>query len=305
MRTAIIVIATAVAVYEILRLTGVFEFTGRHQKVVTSITATKKKARKKQFETAKLGLYSWICNTFRGILLPPSVEEDHDFYIKRLDIRSEILDRQLKPEELRGKYATPLFFSLILLPIAVFQPMVLAVNVGCVLYLAMYPATLNARIRDEDEVISNNFLDLYLLMYSNLKQGSRARIQGVLQNYIDTLGTVGNVETKRVMLKFAQYFLNLLSLYEDHVAVPMLKDVYRSAVVINFCNVATQSLNGIENFDNLLTFKMQLVERKTNIMRKNSLEIVKKGERSIYAVYAILFIFIVVGWYSKLPTGFF
>ena len=81
--------------------------------------------------------------------------------------------------------------------------------------------------------------------------------------------------------------------------------MYHSATIINFCNVATQALNGIENADNLLTFKMQLVERKTNLMRRNSQKILRKGERSIYAIWVILGIFIVVGWWSKLPKGFF
>ena len=94
-------------------------------------------------------------------------------------------------------------------------------------------------------------------------------------------------------------------MYEDHIAVPKLRDSYKSATIINFCNVATQSLNGVDNFDNLLTFKMQLTDRKTNLMRKRQQKILAAGNRSIYAIWVILFIFIVVGWKSKLPTGLF
>lgn len=130
-------------------------------------------------------------------------------------------------------------------------------------------------------------------------------MQGTVENYIATLeSSKGTVESK-VMLKFAKYFLNLLALYEDHVAVPKLREDYRSATIINFCNVATQSLNGVENFDNLITFKMQLVERRTNLMRERQKKILAQGERSIYLIWVILFIFIAVGWYSKLPTGMF
>ena len=85
----------------------------------------------------------------------------------------------------------------------------------------------------------------------------------------------------------------------------MLREVYHSATIINFCNVASQALQGIDNFDNLLTFKMQLVERKTNLMRKRQQAILRSGERSIYAIWVILIIFIAVGWYSKLPLGMF
>ena len=84
-----------------------------------------------------------------------------------------------------------------------------------------------------------------------------------------------------------------------------LRDIYHSATIINFCNIASQSLQGVDNFDNLMTFKLQLVDRKTVIMRKRQQQILASGERSIYAIWVILFIFVVVGWYSKLPTGFF
>ena len=107
------------------------------------------------------------------------------------------------------------------------------------------------------------------------------------------------------MLKLSRYLLNLLALYEDHVAIPKLREAYHSATIINFCNVATQSLNGVENADNLLSFKMQLVDRKTELMRKRQQKILQAGERSIYAIWIILFIFVIVGWYSKLPTGMF
>ena len=75
--------------------------------------------------------------------------------------------------------------------------------------------------------------------------------------------------------------------------------------VINFCNIATQSLNRIDNFDNLITFQMQLTERRTKLMRDRQKKILAQGEKSILAIWVILFIFIAVGWYSKMPTGMF
>lgn len=185
-----------------------------------------------------------------------------------------------------------------------FFPVVIIVPILAFINLAGYQTAYKTQIADEDEIIDNYFIDLYLLLYSKLRQGSRARLQGTVENYISTLESSKATTESKVMLKFARYFLNLLALYEDHVAVPHLRDNYKSATVINFCNVATQSLNGVDNFDNLITFKMQLTERRTNLMRKRQKEILAKGERSIYAIWIILFIFIIVGWYSKLPTGF-
>ena len=171
--------------------------------------------------------------------------------------------------------------------------------------LIAQPIILKQRIADEDKIIDEYFIDLYLLMFSKLRQGSRARLQTTLDNYIYTLESQAETEETRVMKKFARYFLNLVALYEDHMAIPKLRELYRNATVINFCNVAAQAMQGIDNLDNLISFKMQLVERKAVAMRKRAAYLLAAGNRSIFAIWIILFIFIIVGWVSKLPTGFF
>lgn len=300
----IIVIATIYAVYNILVYYGVFEFTARPRKTVEEIENKRKYNKKRRFEQKKLDLFTQSVNMFRGIFMSDITYEKHSYYIQRLELRSEPLDRLLTPEEVRGARVLPFLLSLFTIPLVLFFPVVIVVPILAFINLAGYQTAYKAQIADEDEIIDNYFIDLYLLLYSKLRQGSRARLQGTVENYISTLESSKATTESKVMLKFARYFLNLLALYEDHVAVPHLRDNYKSATVINFCNVATQSLNGVDNFDNLITFKMQLTERRTNLMRKRQKEILAKGERSIYAIWIILFIFIIVGWYSKLPTGF-
>lgn len=301
----LIILLTVFVVYNILVSYGVLEFSPMPTKTVNEIETKRKKNRKRKLEMKKLGLYTQAVELFRGIFMSQPCYENHQYYIQRLDLRSEALDRLLTPEEVRGEKVLPFLLSIVVVPLGLFWPVVLIIPVLTFLNLISYQTMYKARIADEDEVIDNYFIDLYLLLYSKLRQGSRARLQGTVENYIATLeSSKGTVESK-VMLKFAKYFLNLLALYEDHVAVPKLREDYRSATIINFCNVATQSLNGVENFDNLITFKMQLVERRTNLMRERQKKILAQGERSIYLIWVILFIFIAVGWYSKLPTGMF
>lgn len=305
MKTIILILATIFAVYNILKLYGVFEFSVRPRKTVNEIEEKRKFNKKRKTETKKLGLYTASVDLFRGIFMTDLTYEKHKYYIQRLELRSYPLDRLLTPEEVRGQRVFPFLISLIFIPLGLFFPAVLLVPLGFLANLLTYQTVYKMKIADEDDIIDNEFINLYLLMYSKLKQGSRARLQGTVENYINTLESSKSTEESKVMLKFSRYFLNLLALYEDHVAVPHLRDVYHSATIINFCNVATQSLNGIENFDNLLTFKMQLTERQTNQMRKRQQEILRKGERSIYAIWVILIIFIAVGWVSKMPTGMF
>lgn len=299
------VLLTILIVYNILVSFGVFEFVKRPRKTIDEIEEKRKYTKKRRREVKRLGIYTKTIELFRGVLMSDLQYQDHLYYIQRLDLRSEPLDRRLTPEEVRGQKALPLVLSLFCIPLGLFFPVLFLLPVAAFINFMAYPTTYRMKIADEDQIIDNYFIDLYLLLYSKLRQGSRARLQGTVENYIDTLESSKSTTESQVMLKFARYFLNLLALYEDHVAVPHLRDNYHSATVINFCNVATQSLNGIDNFDNLITFKMQLTERRTNMMRKRQQEILRKGERSIYAIWVLLFIFIAVGWYSKLPTDFF
>lgn len=305
MYTLLVILATAFAVYMILKQFGVFEIAKDTQKVASDISSSKKSVKKREFEKSKLAFYTGLVNTFRGLLMSDIQYEKHTYYINRLELRSNILGRLLTPEEVRGSKFAPFACSIVVIPLAIFKPVLFMIPFLAFAYFVTYELKLDAKIRDEDAIIDDYFIELYLMMYSKLKQGSRARLQGTVENYIDTLQSAVSSEVRDTMLKLGKCLLNLLSLYEDHVAVPMLKEIYHSATIINFCNVASQSLNGIENFDNLLTFKMQLVERKTEMMRKRSKAIVRKGEMSIYAIYIILVSFVLIGWYSKLPSGMF
>lgn len=301
----LVFLLTAFAVWQILIHFGVFEFSKGQSEVVVDIKAERNLNKKRRAERKKLNFYYAVTDMFRGILLSDFNYEKHLYYIERLDIRSEVLDRQLKPEELRGKHSLVLIIGLFCIPIGVFFKPIWIVTVFAVVRFATYCAVFKQRIEDEDECIDNYFLDLYLLMYSKLRLGSKARLQTVVESYIDTLETAQNLQMKKTMMSLAQFLLNNLTLYEDHVAIPKLRERYKSATITNFCNVASQALQGIDNADNLLTFKMALVRRKTAMMQLRAEKLCKQGERAIYAIYIILFIFIGVGWYGKLPTGFF
>lgn len=300
---SIIALLTIFAVWQILRSFGVLEFTTQTRKVVSNIQLEKKYNKKRRYERKKLEFYAGIVNMFRGILMSQSQYEEHEYFIQRLELRSKVLNRFYTPEEYRGKYAFYLICSLFCIPVGVFAPILLLVPAVALLMFVSYPSGLRSQIEDEDIIIDNNFLNLYLLMYSRLRMGSRARLQGVIESYIDTMQNESDEKTRKTMVKLARFLLNNLSQYEDHVAVPKLRERYHSATIINFCNVAGQSLQGVDNADSLLTFKMQLTERKTQAMEKRAEKLFQMGEKSIYLVWVILFFFVACGWYSKLPTN--
>ena len=304
LQTSIIILLTIFAVWQILRSFGVFEFSSTPSKTISDIKLERKLNKKRQKEQRKLALYASVTNLFRGILMTDLQYEKHKYWIQRLELKSKGLNRSYTPEEYRGKYGLLLIVGIFFIPLGVFFKPAFIVTVITLFLFIAYPVGLKQQIEDEDSIIDNNFLNLYLLMYSRLKMGSRARLQSVVESYIETIQNERDVKVKNTMLKLSRYMLNTLSQYEDHVAIPKLRDRYNSATIINFCNVAGQALQGVNNADNLLTFKMQLIERKTIAMEKRSEKIYAWGLKSIYLIWVILFFFVCVGWYSKLPTNY-
>ncbi|WP_410068765.1 hypothetical protein [Ruminococcus sp.] len=301
----LIFVGTLVAVYLILLYFGVFESSKGVSKANAIADEENKQRKIRNREKNKLATFAALADAFHGIVLPKMAYEKHKDIINRLEIRSEILGRNLTPEELKGKFMLCLFGALICLIFGFFFKLMWAVGAVLLIVYFAYIPYYKQKIQDEDDIIDTYFIDLYLLMYSKLRLGSKARLQTVVESYIDTLQIASDPIMKETMMKFAKFFLNNLTMYEDHEAIPHLRERYHSATIVNFCNVATQALQGIDNGDALLTFKVELTRRKTDIMKKNAEKLRLWGERSIYLIYIILFILIGVGWYSKLPTDFF
>lgn len=349
MTTFILVLATSFVVYNILRIYGVFERNKNAVQVKTEVESARKAKKRRQFEEEKLKLYVTFTNIFKGILLPTQREKKYQFYIKRLEITSTILNRPYTPAELTGEVWLYAFISLILLPLTLViskwflvlyvilftykaikeqfeEGTLIPIMLGATCFIFMFKLTpllalipygytiiraimqgtiLSRKILDENAIIDDYFIDLYLLLFSKLRQGSRARLQSTLDNYYFSLDSQAETEELKVMKKFVRHFLNLVALYEDHVAVMKIRELYPQATIINFCNIASQAMQGIDNYDNLISYKMQLIDRKRTIMKRKAEYLLAMGTRSIYLIWVILFIFILVGWYSKLPTGFF
>lgn len=294
-------VCTLFIAYMILKYFGVMEVFGVNiDRSSEVIKKEKSDNKKREREKTRLEIYTQVTNMFRGILLPPSKEVDYKYYLGRLKYKSDVLNRSITPEEFVGKKFLLLCLGVVILPLGVFFKPAYILGVFLILYFFLKPVFMQRKIRDEDEIIDLYFIDLYLLLYSKLRQGSKARLSSVVESYVDTLHTSNNAEMKRVMLGLAEFLLNNLSMYPDHEAVPLLRERYKSATIVNFCNVASQALQGIDNADTLLTFKMALVEKKAQAMRKTAQKLRIKGERSIYLIYVLLFIFIGMSWASKI-----
>lgn len=301
----IVVILLIGACWLILQCFGVFEQGIGAKKLASDIKEERNLNRHRKRENKKLGLYALVCNTFRGILLNETQYQNYKFYIDRLEIKSEVLDRLYTPEELRGRNFMFTIGGCLFIPLIFFNPIFAVFTIAGIIVSLSFGFKYKSKIAQEDEIIDTYFNTLFLMMYSKLRMGSKARLQTVVESYVKTLDVASNHKMKEVMLKFSRYFLNNLNLYEDHLAVPKLRERYRSALIVNFCNIASQALQGIDNGDTLLSLKMDLTRREVAKMNKKCNDRVEWGSKAIYLVYGLLFVFIVVGWYSKLPGGFF
>lgn len=301
----LIVILTLFVAVRVLQQYGVFEKTKGVDELAKDIKKRKSTQNEIKFEKKLLGVFEGVCNAFGQLALSPQRRENYKFYIDRLELKSEVLDRPYTPEELRGKELCQLLIGLACIPLGLVKPIVLVATVVFVIKFCMENSLHEAKINDEDAIIEDHFIDLYLMLHPKLKRGSKARLASTVDTYINTLSITEDVEVARVMGKFATFFLNNLYLYEDQVAVPKLKERYRSAVIVNFCNVATQALQGIENSDILTSTRMELIRKKKNRYIRIT---EKRGEwanRVILVIYVNLFVFVVLSWVSKLPAGIF
>ena len=300
MTTFILVLATSFVVYNVLRLSGVLERNKNAVQVKEEVRSARKSKKRRQFEEKKLKVYATFTNIFKGILLPIQREKKYQFYIKRLEITSELLNRPYTPAELVGEVWLYAFISLLILPlilliskwflvlliilymykavkeqfekgslipvilsficfIFMFKMTPLLALIPCgyaILKAVMQGIIFSRKISDENAIIDDYFIDLYLLLFSKLRQGSRARLQSTLDSYYFSLESQAETDELKVMKKFVRHFLNLVALYEDHVAVMKIRELYPQATIINFCNIAGQAMQGIDNYDSLISYKM-------------------------------------------------
>lgn len=246
----------------------------------------------------------WVCVNV-GSVPDENTINDTNYRINRLRLKIDVLERNIKAKELlgllKGIQLVGIFCSILAL--------LLTKNVmslgGLLLYLA--PSTFNVfadtKINDEDIELEKDFPDLFLLLHVRLLKGSKTRLSPTLDDYIKSLDAMYQGKSHIVIRNFVVDLRNNIEIYgDDSIAVYKLRDMYRSSMVVNFCNLATQSLKGVDNKDKLLAFKIELTQQKQEDMKLRAKKLVDKGRRSIIVIYIILGEFVVLSWLAKLGT---
>lgn len=279
------------------------------------IKKSKHDSDEQEISAKRRGFIIWVMKQFTGVALilgggvKPHVEFEYKYIIERCEIRVKRLNRYIKPIEIVGIFRLIKFIcvlcSLILFIVSFnwfsFLPM------WGVFVDKFYMGWNRTKIEAEDEEIEADFPDLYLLLYTRLVKGANARLEPSVREYMNSLDTMyGEGKGHSAIRKFCSTLCANIDIYGDEsMAVKKMRDRYRSPTVINFCNLATQALSGVDNSDKLLTFKTELSQARLRAMEQYADNLVRKGERAVYIVYVVLFEFIILSWVSKIDLSMF
>lgn len=269
------------------------------------IDVQKQKERdKKRKRALKLtSMYVWVSDNL-GFSMKEIKVKDYQYRIERLNLICKPLERTYRPKEIHGKHKIIQLVGLVLfafffITTKSFLSLIFLVLIAMPMYFK-YKTT--SKIQQEDDQLERDFPDFFTIIYSKLVQGTRSRLAPTLNDYLMSLDTTkGNsFESTRVIREFVIDLRNNIEIYgDDSIAVAKLREKYNSVMIINFCNLATQSLRGVENYDKLLSFKLELNDKRAQYMKERADKMVAKGKKAIIVVYIILFEFILLSWYAK------
>lgn len=270
-------------------------------KTKVDVKISKKTAKKRNISIWVLQKLENIGNNFG--FEPSDIKlKNYKFNILRGRLKISILDRNIAPIELIGLFKIIKF-------IGVFLSIVLYLitqNVLCLIGLILlaieygFNGYIEAVIIAEDKEIEEDFPDLFLLLYSRLLRGAQVRLAPTLDEYLKSIDVVHGEESHKAMRNFVKDLRNYIEIYgDDSMAIHRMREMYKSAMLVNFFNLAIQSLRGVDNRDKLLAFKIELSQKRIQAMTDRANKLVEKGQRVIWAIFIILGQFVLLSWVAK------
>lgn len=214
------------------------------------------------------------------------------------------LNRRMKAAELLG-LLRGIQFIIVLCSVygllITYQSPFILVALASIFIPGIVKTLLQGIVKMQDEELENDFPDLYLLLYCKLTGGVNSHIADTLNSYITNMNALYDKDQHAVIRRFVQDLRNQIEVLGDEcTAIMKVRENYRSALIVNFCNLACQSLRGVDTKDKLLAFKVELNEKQKELMTREAAARVERGRRSIMLIYVILAEFVVVSWASKL-----
>ena len=272
-------------------------------------TAEKEKQKFKE-QQRNAAFVMWVlknCETAaNSIGVPPSDTQlfEWQFCIDRLFNPIESINRKIKAVELIGicrmiTFAICFVCAWVFLYTVNVIPAMVAIT--SFLVQPIVRGFLKILIDEQDKELEHDFPELYLLLYCELRRGTNSRIAPSLQDYMRSCNALYAPTEHAVIRRFVLDLQNNIEVYSDESeALVHMREKYKSALIVNFCNLATQSLRGVDTDDKLMAFKIELQAKQKDMMEREAHARVELGRKSLIMVYFILFQFIALSWAAKL-----
>ncbi len=274
---------------------------------------TKVDVRKAQEQANYRNIILWCLNkaefVCRNFGFEPSlvVVEKYTYNIFRGRLAVPYIDRNITSIELIGIFKIIKFISAFLaifLTVLTDNPLFLILFAGLFVN-KIFEFAMDYKIIDEDTKIEEDFPDLYMLLYSRLIRGTAMRLAPTLDEYLTSIDAIYGEKSHTAMRNFVLDLRKNIEIYgDDSIAIHKMRDSYKSAMLVNFFNLAVQALRGVDNKDKLLAFKMELSQKKLERMTEKANALVAKGQRAVLLIFIILAQFIVLSWIAKAGLSF-
>lgn len=274
---------------------------------------TKVEMRKVKEDTKKRNYLIWLLKKFEflgenfGFKPSPAKLVRYKFMITRTRLNLPYVDRNISPIEVVGLFKGIKFLGCF---IAIFFNILTGSKIFLMFFLVLFidkifEFILENKIMAEDEEIEEDFPDLYMLLYSRLIRGTAMRLAPTLDDYLKSIDAIYGEESHKAMRNFVlDLRKNIEILGDDSMAVHKMRETYKSAMLVNFFNLAIQSLRGVDNKDKLLAFKMELSQKKLEKMTERANALVAKGQKAVLLIFIILAQFVILSWVAKAGLSF-
>ena len=284
---------------------GIFSGNKAAKKAVEDKKAAKALARNRKWMSLLMNMFERFATSV-GNGIKDSQRVKYDYYAVRLEMNIPYLNRHWKPIEIAGFNRLMTFIGVLSLAIGVSQLSLNPFWAGAVLipFGKFRELFWEQRVLEEDSEIERDFPDLYLILCPKLKMGANARIAPTLSEYMQTLDHLHSDTEHLAIKKFVRLLRSTIELYPDEVlALTKIRDYYKAASIVNFCNIAIQAMNGIDNYEKLVAFEQELTRRKLDDMRKRAAKLVEKAQRATFLMYVILAEFVVLTLFSRIAPS--
>jgi hypothetical protein len=299
------------------------------QQIAKEKAKQRKNEKLRRFEIKRSNLYKKVYSLFT----PKSTQtiEDMNILLKRNNVfwkynsmssKSDIgITQTLKAEEYYGQNSLIAIICVILAItffVLTYSPIMLFPLFG-VFTQTIRTFLMKVYVADQNQSIDDTFYKLYTLLYPRLI----APYEGANVTDYKLLADKAQTSKKGVMLEsaisnfleeykdsrtekppiynFAKDFSIAIRLYKDEKsAIVNMRTRYSTPIVRLFFDHAVQSIDGIDNRENLLGFKQELELRQRERIENFAKQTIEKGNKTIYLIFILVFEAILLGFSGRL-----